>query len=64
MLGVMDFRSNGHFQHENIFHDKKWKSAGLFLEKHPSKWEFGVMLVMKESNTPNVQYSQNFTQYY
>ena len=56
MLGVMGLRSTWYFQHENGFYDKIWKSAGLFLEKPPSKEEYQV-----NESDERVQYSMSNT---
>ena len=55
----MGLRSNGHFQRKNIFMIKDGNQQ-VFSSKniHPSR-NIGLIMVVKESNAPDIQYSQN-----
>ena len=57
MLGVLGCRSNGHFQHQNIFYVKDGNQQVFSLKNLDPSRSIGLMIVTKESNTPNVQYS-------
>ena len=57
VLGVLGVRSNGHFQHQNIFNVKDGNQQVFSLKNIDPSRSIGLMIVMKESNIPNVQYS-------